>query len=144
MGDSIMTRIYALKQNVNPKASASGLLKSHASDLEQYCTSQSAVDTLECAGKLNQLAVIYSVYGDSDVAEELFMKSLKMYETLVGENDINTLQPLKNLGTFYMQRDRFEWATSLYEKAHEVSLKVSYHVIVMSASPLHNSNVISL
>jgi len=42
----------------------------------------------------------------SSVAEELFMKSLKMYETLVGENDINTLQPLKNLGTFYMQRDR--------------------------------------
>lgn len=39
---------------------------------------------------------------------------------------------------------RFEWATSLYEKAHEVSLKVSYHVIVMSASPLHNSIVISL
>ena len=40
------------------------------------------------------------------VAEELFMKSLKMYETLVGENHLKTLQPLKNLGTFYMQRNR--------------------------------------
>ena len=42
----------------------------------------------------------------SSVAEELFMKSLKMYETLVGENHL-TLQPLKNLGTFYMQRNRY-------------------------------------
>ena len=40
------------------------------------------------------------------VAEELFMRSLKMYETLVGENHLKTLQPLKNLGTFYMQRNR--------------------------------------
>lgn len=42
------------------------MLKSHAMGLEQYCTAHSEVDSLECAGKLNELAVIYSVYGDSE------------------------------------------------------------------------------
>lgn len=93
------------------------------------------------------------VYLISSLAEELFMRSWKVYETLFGESHLMVVRPLRNLAFFYMQRDKWvvcvcvwgnthllhmyvslyihilrifslEKATSLFEKAHEILMQV--------------------
>ena len=59
------------------------------------------------------------------------MDSLRLVESLP-EEDSHThfLAVLKNLGSFYMQLKKFDLSASLYEKAHEVAMKVSWCTVV--------------
>lgn len=67
------------------------------------------------------------VYLISSLAEELFMRSWKVYETLFGESHLMVVRPLRNLAFFYMQRDKWVVCVCLGEHTPTAYVCVSIY-----------------
>ncbi|KAL5479515.1 hypothetical protein EMCRGX_G023042 [Ephydatia muelleri] len=122
LANALMPRVFAIQQLQNERTTASGILKSYVTKLEQFCATQTT-ETLERAMKMNQLGVILSIYGDPETGEDFLLRSLKSFETLLGEDHIKTAEVMKNLATFYMQYQKLDLAAPLYSKAYAIQLQ---------------------
>lgn len=61
------------------------------------------------------------------LAEELFMRSWKVYEILFGETHLMVVRPLRNLAFFYMQKDK--WVVSVFELHKYMSCYIIFFLI---------------
>eukprot|EP00731_Ephydatia_muelleri_P036182 Em0211g1a len=71
LANALMPRVFAIQQLQNERTTASGILKSYVTKLEQFCATQTT-ETLERAMKMNQLGVILSIYGDPETGEDFY------------------------------------------------------------------------
>ena len=53
-----------------------------------------------------KIGFLLKVIVPPSIAEELFMRSLKVHESVLGEGHPGMLTPLKNLGAFFMQGNK--------------------------------------
>ena len=75
--------------------------------------------------RLNNVMNIDSSFFSS-VAEQRFLESLRLVESLPPDDNYTYhLAVLKNLGSYYMQFEEYDFTAPLYVKAYEVATKVS-------------------
>jgi tetratricopeptide (TPR) repeat protein len=123
IAQALSTKAFAMKNMSKLNNTPGSILRTRANHLEQFCSEvESDVDTAS-AHKLNEYAVLMTLFGDSSVAEELFLRSWKAYESQFGDVHLMVVKPLQNLALFYSQTGRVEKATSLYEKVYEIIKK---------------------
>ncbi|CAI8051468.1 Nephrocystin-3 [Geodia barretti] len=125
VAQALSTKAFAMKNMTKMTHTPSNILKSRAAKLEQYCSQQESEDDPAIAHKLNEMAVLLSLFGDASLAEELFLRSWKAYESQYGDSDVKVVTPLQNLALFYTKTDCLEKATSLYEEVYEILKKNS-------------------
>ena len=76
------------------------------------------------ATALNNLGGLYYNIWDLQKAEEFFLKSLKIRETIYGEIDSNVASSLSNLSFLYDSNGKKEEALNFALKAYKMSDKI--------------------
>ncbi len=77
--------------------------------------------TLEYAGELNRMGVLYSRVSRNEKAEKHFRQSFEIYEKLLGNDHPEVALLLKNLGYITDQQKDYENSMNYYRKAIRIS-----------------------
>ncbi|XP_064389880.1 nephrocystin-3-like isoform X2 [Halichondria panicea] len=122
MSDDILTRMMSMKESNQSSVETSEILLKRVEYLEEVCsTGDDSTVLIRC---LNQLGVVLAVYGDTDNAEEKFLKCLKHYDSVAPAHD-GIVVILRNLGRFYTEKERYDLAVPLMENAYEIVVKTN-------------------
>jgi predicted ATP-binding protein involved in virulence/Tfp pilus assembly protein PilF len=73
---------------------------------------------------LNNLAQLYSLIGEDEKAEPLYIDALKLRKKLFGEEHLDTVISYDNLGELYYSMESYEKAEELYQKALKLRKKL--------------------
>ena len=74
--------------------------------------------------RYNDLAYVHERQGEYGEAEELYKKSLKIRERVLGENHPDTAMSYNNVAGEYERRGEYDKAKELYEKSLRINEKV--------------------
>jgi tetratricopeptide (TPR) repeat protein len=73
---------------------------------------------------LNNLAALYHSQGKYTLAEELYLRSLEIKKSLLGEEDIEVALNLQNLGACYCARHKYIEAEELFKRSLAIREKI--------------------
>ncbi|AEE53809.1 CHAT domain-containing protein [Haliscomenobacter hydrossis] len=89
--------------------------------IEEYTV---GVNSLEYAGILNALGMLYIRMGNYDTSEKNFLESLKIREQKLGKENIIYSGTLNNLGIVYSAKKKYEEAERFHKSNVEIITKV--------------------
>ncbi|XP_062516737.1 uncharacterized protein LOC134192073 [Corticium candelabrum] len=92
--------------------------------LSQLKFDESQGDKRKISRSLNDLALVYEVWGELDRAIEMFQKSLNLKEELNETHSLGYSITLTNLGSCYLSIGRLAEARDLYEKAMKIGQSI--------------------